>query len=83
MRSNEPVVAGFSLLAQWENKHVSRCSFPSEQQAELTCSVTAEPLDLKERRCEFQTEVRRYNMDLYALSQPMIRVSEIKCKTTS
>lgn len=75
MRSNEPVVAGFRLLAQWENKHVSRCSFPSEQQAELTCSVTAETLDLKERRCEFQTEVRRYNMDLHALSQPVIRVS--------
>lgn len=44
MRSKESMVAGFRLLSQWENKHVSRCSFQSEQQAELTCSMAAESL---------------------------------------
>lgn len=35
------MVAKFRLLSQWENKHVSECSFPSEQKTELTCSMAA------------------------------------------
>lgn len=44
MRSEECMVAGFRLLSEWENKPVSGCSFPSEQHAELTCSMAAESL---------------------------------------
>lgn len=44
MRWEESIVAGFTLPSQWENKHVSGCSFPSEQQAELACSMAAESL---------------------------------------
>lgn len=44
MSSEGSVVEGFRLLSEWENKRVSRCSFPSEQQDELTCSVAAESL---------------------------------------
>lgn len=38
------MVAGFRLVSQWENKHVSRCSFPSEQQAQLTRFMASESL---------------------------------------